>query len=163
MGSPSATGETPHMARPAPGNVPDRFIHEGLDAFDIALEYNERIDVLLPQLYRRPSLQDQLDRASVSVLANIAEGAQEVMPREKARFYRYALRSAAECGALLRLAERREIGDQRLVAVCRQRLLQLAPVLTRLIQAQFRRAPTRTAGRGKRITGPGMNGGDGKA
>jgi four helix bundle protein len=125
------------------GRAADRFIHEGLDAFDIGLEYNERIDMLLPGLYRRRSLQDQLDRASVSVLANIAEGAQEKMPREKARLFRYALRSAAECGALLKLAERRGIGDARLVASCRQLLLRLAPLLTRIIQAQFRRTGPR--------------------
>lgn len=147
------------MVTPArPGTVPDRFIHEGLEAFDIGLEYNERVDMLLPQLYRRPSLQDQLDRASVSVLANIAEGAQEVMPREKARFYRYAIRSVAECGALLALAERRRIGDAELVHFCRQLLLRLAPLLTRLIQAQFRRSPTRKVGP-KRSAGRAPNSG----
>lgn len=151
------------MAAPSPGNVPDRFIHERLDAFDLALEYNERVDVLLPQLHRRPSLQDQLDRASVSVLANIAEGAQEVMPREKARFYRYALRSGAECGALLALAERRRIGEPGLVTECRQLLLRLAPLLTRLVQAQFRRAPTRNAARRRRVVGQQANAPDREA
>jgi four helix bundle protein len=123
----------------------NRFLHEGLDAFELGLEYNERIDMLLPGLRRRRSLQDQLDRASVSVLANIAEGAQEQLPREKARFFRYALRSAAECGALLKLAERRGIGDAKLLATCRQLLLRLCPVLMRIIQSQLRKARRQTS------------------
>lgn len=40
-------------------------------------------------------------RASTSVVLNLAEGAAEFRPAEKARLYRIALRSGAECQAVL--------------------------------------------------------------
>jgi four helix bundle protein len=45
-------------------------------------------------------LADQLRRASTSIVLNIAEGAGEYSPKDKAKFYRFAKRSAAECSAI---------------------------------------------------------------
>lgn len=41
-----------------------------------------------------------MGRAGLSVLANFAEGAGESSPGDKARFYRYSLRSASEFAAM---------------------------------------------------------------
>ena len=57
------------------------------------------------RLLPRYDLQDQLRRASASIALNIAEGAAEFRPIEKAKFYRIARRSAAECEAVLDLAD----------------------------------------------------------
>ena len=46
-------------------------------------------------------LADQLRRASTSISFNIAEGAGEYAPADKARFYRIARRSATESAAIL--------------------------------------------------------------
>ena len=46
-----------------------------------------------------PDLIDQLKRAATSIVLNIAEGAAEFRKAEKARFYRMAIQSAAECHA----------------------------------------------------------------
>ena len=46
-------------------------------------------------------LGDQLRRAAGSIAFNIAEGAGEYRPKEKARFYRMARRSATECASIL--------------------------------------------------------------
>jgi four helix bundle protein len=54
----------------------------------------------------RGHLADQLRRASSSIVLNIAEGAGEWKPLEKARFYRIALRSGTECAGILALLER---------------------------------------------------------
>jgi four helix bundle protein len=63
----------------------------------------ERITQDLPK--GRGYLTDQLQRASVSVVLNIAEGAGEYRKKEKARFYRMALRSGTECAAILDVCE----------------------------------------------------------
>ena len=54
----------------------------------------------------RSDIIDQLRRASVSITANLAEGAGEFSPADKAKYYRIARRSASECGALLDAIER---------------------------------------------------------
>ena len=52
------------------------------------------------------NLTDQMKRAAASVCLNIAEGAGEYKPQEKARFYRMALRSASEVCAVGQVAYR---------------------------------------------------------
>ncbi|HKJ92261.1 MAG TPA: four helix bundle protein, partial [Longimicrobiales bacterium] len=46
------------------------------------------------------AFKDHLRTAALSIGLYIAEGAGEFRPREKARFYRMALRSAHECRAV---------------------------------------------------------------
>ena len=76
--------------------------HEKLVAYRRAIELAgalERIAQAVPA--RRADLADQLRRASASIPLNLAEGAGEFSPSEKARFYRMARRSASECSAAL--------------------------------------------------------------
>lgn len=48
---------------------------------------------------------DQARRSCKSTVRNICEGGGEFSPREKARFYRMALRSAEETGGTLKILE----------------------------------------------------------
>jgi four helix bundle protein len=76
--------------------------HERLDVYQLARQFVREANSLLRHLPSgRADLADQLRRASLSLPLNIAEGAGEFAPREKARFYRIAKRSATECGAVL--------------------------------------------------------------
>jgi four helix bundle protein len=62
------------------------------------------VDVVLINRACKPGWSDllnQLKRASTSIVLNIAEGVAEYRKDEKARFYRIALRSAAESHAAL--------------------------------------------------------------
>jgi four helix bundle protein len=52
---------------------------------------------------------NQLKRASTSIALNIAEGSAEYSPAEKARLYRIALRSGAECHAACDVMVRVEV------------------------------------------------------
>jgi four helix bundle protein len=52
---------------------------------------------------RLGALRDQLDRASVSIALNIAEGAGRRTDRDKARVFAIARGSATECAAVLDL------------------------------------------------------------
>lgn len=73
-----------------------------MEAFELALEVADLADDLALEHRRmRPWLADQVGRAGLSVLNNTAEGASEHSPGDKARFYRYALRSAGEFGAMI--------------------------------------------------------------
>ena len=72
---------------------------ERLDCYRIAREMRSLIAPILPTLSR--TLRDQLDRASLSVPLNIAEGAGRFAPGSKAQFYSIARGSANETAALL--------------------------------------------------------------
>ena len=81
--------------------------HENLRVYRRALDavaVLETVALQIPDLRR--DLADQLRRASASIPLNIAEGAAEFSAAEKARFYRMARRSAAECIAILDVLER---------------------------------------------------------
>ena len=78
------------------------FDHERLDVYQTALQFAGDAFLLAQDLPRgRMILGDQLRRAATSVCLNIAEGSGEFTPKEKARFYRMAKRSATECAAVL--------------------------------------------------------------
>jgi four helix bundle protein len=69
--------------------------HEKLDVYRVAIEPVALADDIVEQMPRgRAYLADQLQRAATSVPLNIAEGAGEFSPKDKARFYRMAKRSA---------------------------------------------------------------------
>lgn len=75
---------------------------ERLDVYRLALEFH-RFAAPLIELRGVGPLRDQLDRASASVVLNIAEGAGRRTAAEKASFYAIARGSAAECAAILDL------------------------------------------------------------
>jgi four helix bundle protein len=70
------------------------------DVYRVALEFQAMVPRLVP---RRgyASLRDQLDRASASILLNIAEGCGRFSRSDKAQFYLIARGSAMECAAAL--------------------------------------------------------------
>ena len=79
------------------------FDHEKLDVYDAAIDLvavAHDIVCLMPRGHGH--LADQLRRAATSVPLKIAEGAEKYPPKDKARFYRIARRSATECAAKLR-------------------------------------------------------------
>ena len=71
------------------------FEHERLDVYRASIELVAGADQLADRFPRGGAyLSDQLRRAVASIPLNIAEGAGEFAPADKARFYRMARRSA---------------------------------------------------------------------
>ena len=109
------------------------FDHERLDvyrtALDFVVEANEIISALPPG---RAYLADQLQRAATSVPLNIAEGAGEFSPNDKARFYRIAKRSATECAAVLDVGLRLSLLTTERHRAARDLLVRIVSMLTRL-------------------------------
>ena len=87
---------------------------ERLDCYRIALEF-QAISAQLTPRYGCAELRDQLDRASISIVLNIAEGCGRRSPADKARFYSMARGSATECAAILDLLGARGLVDTRCV------------------------------------------------
>jgi four helix bundle protein len=79
-----------------------RLDHERLDVYQLARQLARESSDLLARLPGgRADMTDQFRRAALSLPLNLAEGAGEFAPKEKARFYRIAKRSATECAAVL--------------------------------------------------------------
>ena len=86
------------------------FSHEKLDVYRSALRFLALVHATFPSTAKaRPELSDQIDRAALSIVLNIAEGAGEFSAPDKRRFYRFALRSAHECAAALDAAVIRQV------------------------------------------------------
>jgi len=75
---------------------------ERLDCYRVAVEF-QTIAARLILDRRMGALHDQLDRASVSIVLNIAEGAGRRTIRDQANFFAIARGSATECAAILDL------------------------------------------------------------
>lgn len=83
------------------------FEFEKLDVYQLSLDFLVKADKISTSLPKgRAYLKDQLQRASHSILSNIAEGVGEYAPKEKARFYRIARRSALETASHLLVIDR---------------------------------------------------------
>ena len=113
------------------------FDHEKLDVYKVAIEFIAIADNVVEHLPRgRRYLADQLQRASLSVPLNIAEGAGEFSQNDKKRFYRMALRSATECAAILSVCRRLKLAEEPVISSGHDLLLRIVAMLTGLIKSE---------------------------
>lgn len=109
--------------------APTASLHR-FDAYRLALAFRAHVVRWLP--LKRAELSDQLDRASLSIALNIAEGAGRSTPRDQARHYAIARGSAFECLAVLDLLELESAPPNSRDA--RVTLLRLTAVLSALVR-----------------------------
>jgi four helix bundle protein len=112
----------------------DAFDHRKLEVYRSAVRFAEVAEGVAGRLPRaHAGLADQLRRAAASIVLNIAEGAAETRPREKARLYRLARRSTAECSAILDLVNAVARAST-VPSSARSLLFRLSLVLDRLVE-----------------------------
>lgn len=120
------------------------FGFEQLDVFEVAVEMVVCVDAIAEQLPTgRGYMRDQLRRAANSVPLNIAEGAGEYAPSEKARFYRIAKRSATEAAAQVIVTTRLGLSNGDEVDEARKLLHRLVSMLVRMIASCEKRRDAR--------------------
>jgi four helix bundle protein len=83
------------------------------------------------------ALRDQLDRASVSIVLNIAEAAGRRTSRDKAHFFAIARGSATECAAVLELLLARGLITPATHRHGRGLLVRTVQMLTRLTEPRY--------------------------
>jgi four helix bundle protein len=111
-------------------NAPSTSSLHRFDAYRHAIDFRRFVVAWLP--LKRAELSDQLDRASISTVLNIAEGAGRSTPRERARHYTIARGSALESLACLDLLDiERSAPD---TTAAREHLRRLLMVLSGLIR-----------------------------
>jgi len=112
----------------------DQFEHERLDVHRISIEFVALANQMASALPRgRAYLADQLRRAASSIPLNIAEGAGEFAAADKARFYRFARRSATESAAIFDALAVLELADEPLRTRARGLLLRIVAMLTAMV------------------------------
>ena len=109
---------------------------EKLICYDLALELMVQCSTLVPVHHR--VLQDQLERASLSVVCNIAEGAGRRSRRDKRRFYAMARGSATECAAIVDVLRLRRLASEASCRTARSHALRVVQLLTKLDAALAR-------------------------
>lgn len=113
-----------------------QFDHEKLDVYTATVDFislAHRIIAAFP--VGHANLADQLRRAATSIALNIAEGAGEFSKPDKARFYRFARRSATESGAALDVAVRLELATAAQCNAARETLIRIVSMLTKMVRA----------------------------
>ena len=132
----SVPASVPVPVRRPSNVVPDC---ERLDAYRVAVEF-QLLAASIGSGRRLGALRDQLDRASVSIVLNIAEGSGRFTPAEKAHFYLIARGSAMECLAALSLLQARSLVASDVYRRSRSLLIRIVAMLTRLATAMQVRA-----------------------
>jgi four helix bundle protein len=111
------------------------FTHERLDVYRAAIEFLVLADSIASSLPKgRAYLADQLRRASLSIPLNIAEGAGEFAPADKARFYRMARRSGTECAAILHACSALHLAPDNVTNTARGVLDRIVAMLTAMVR-----------------------------
>jgi four helix bundle protein len=115
------------------------FDHEKLDVYGLELEFirwlteffDEASDAKVAQ---RRELIDQLDRASMSVLFNTAEGNGKRQGRQRAKYFDDARGSALECAACLDASVAKRVATSDRVQPGKETLVRVVAMLTRLVE-----------------------------
>ena len=113
-----------------------QFAHQRLRVYESAAGFVKLAHQLANGLPTgNAALSDQLRRASISVCLNIAEGAGEYRPKEKARFYRIARRSATESAAIMDILGRLNAAPDGDLRRATKILFEIASMLTGLVKS----------------------------
>jgi four helix bundle protein len=115
------------------------FDHEKLDVYGLELEFIRWLTEFFDEaseskVARRGELIDQLDRASMSVLFNTAEGNGKRQGRQRAKYFDDARGSALECAAGLDASVAKRIATDHRIQPGKKTLVRVVAMLTRLVE-----------------------------
>ena len=113
-----------------------KLAYEGLEVYQRALDFLVFAKTVVEALPRGNShITEQMSRASLSIVLNIAEGAGKISGPDKRRFYLSARGSATECGALLDACMRLGLVDEGVQQTGKGILVRIVPMLVALARA----------------------------
>ena len=105
--------------------------HESLDVYQLALKFHLGVMTLLPNR-GSPTLRDQIERASISIILNIAEGAGRRTTPDRRRYFVIAQGSVYECAAVLDILRLRRIAELSRCVAARNYAVRIAQMLGKL-------------------------------
>lgn len=112
------------------------FDFEKMEVYQISLKMLDKSVALSDTIPRgHKYLSDQLKRATSSISLNISEGVGEYKPKEKARFYRIALRSVSETCSIIQICHRLKMINTSGYQESYVTLTRISKMLTKLIHS----------------------------
>jgi four helix bundle protein len=111
------------------------FDHEKLKVYQKTLEYIRWSGIIYKDLKIKFAVIDQLDRASTSILLNIAEGNGKYSHKDRCRYFDIAVGSAFECSACLDILFIKKIINDSVLAEGKQILKEIISMLIGLIKS----------------------------
>jgi four helix bundle protein len=111
------------------------FDREKLRVYQETLAFASWAETILERAKKSSPLHDQLDRARISVLLNIAEGNGRFTAADRCRFFDAARGSALECAACLDLLAVKKVVDANELAHGKQLLEKIVSMLVGLIRS----------------------------
>ena len=111
------------------------FDHEKLNVYQIALDFNKYAHKICSKLETRSDIRNQLDRASNSIVLNIAEGNGKYSKKDRCRYFDISIGSSFECSGCLDILSVRNIITYEEVTTGKQMLKELVSMLFGLIKS----------------------------
>lgn len=116
------------------------FMFEKLEVYQKAVDLADQIAAMTEGFPRGYGfLVDQLNRAALSIAANIAEGNGRFTKPDRRNFFTIARGSAQECVPLLEVARRRGLVKEDAALALRERLEVIAKVISGLVNGLDKR------------------------
>jgi four helix bundle protein len=111
------------------------FDHEKLEVYQESLAFVAWLEPLMEKLPKSISVRDQLDRASTSIVLNLAEGNGKHTSSDRCRFFDISRGSALECAAALDVLVSKGRCELTAVAPGKEQLRGIVSMLVGLIKA----------------------------
>ncbi|MFZ5805922.1 MAG: four helix bundle protein [Verrucomicrobiota bacterium] len=113
---------------------PVPFLFENLDVYQKAVDFAEKASDLTTHFPKgNYYLSDQLNRASLSIATNIAEGNGRYHKADRINFFRIARGSTFECVPILELCLRKKLIDKAKHQTLKENLDEICKMLTGLM------------------------------
>ena len=108
------------------------FNHEKLEVYKFTLTFISWLHDVMENAKYNKNVFDQVDRASISTLLNIAEGNGKTSGKDHNRYLEIARGSAMECAASLDIMHAKHMIDQQKLTEGKQILLSIVKMLYKL-------------------------------
>lgn len=113
------------------------FLFEKLDVYQASVDFASKAHDLTNEFKRLDYyIVDQLNRAALSICANIAEGNGRRHVADRKRFFVMSRGSTFECVAILEVCKRKSLILEEDSIAAKETLERIAQMLTKLIEAQ---------------------------
>ena len=107
----------------------NRFDHENLRVYTEAINFDSWVNIFLDRIPKRSAIDNQLDRATTSIVLNIAEGNGKFTSPDRCKHFDIARGSSLECAACLDIAISKELTTTEETSAGKEMLLSIVSML----------------------------------